>query len=300
MSDNLDSLAILLATSLKHVDGTYVASKLQFYGETHVDPLRSGIASNMGRRSGLEGGDSMIDDRVKIVATSQRNQIIRHFDLSKDEMCALVHGQALECGVGPWRWLGTRDRTTYFTAKDVLMWRKVSEWLEKSDRKYPEDESISDLLGTFEEDSPNVIVPHDTLVDHISDMPKELWTYSGFRWGAIALGLPIIYGGIHLTAWDNHFASKTEQLLWKIACFATIGMMPITLLQRNIWVYIDTKTERTQEIVWDRLFWYLASPRIVLYILLRLYIVVEAFVSLRHVPIGVYAAVSWVQAIPHV
>ena len=37
-----------------------------------------------------------------------------------------------------------------------------------------------------------------------------------------------------------------------------------------------------------------------LYILSRLYIVVEAFISLRHVPIGVYAAVPWVQAIPHV
>lgn len=32
----------------------------------------------------------------------------------------------------------------------------------------------------------------------------------------------------------------------------------------------------------------------------RLYLVTESFLSLRHVPIGAYAAVPWVQNIPHV
>ena len=36
------------------------------------------------------------------------------------------------------------------------------------------------------------------------------------------------------------------------------------------------------------------------YTLMRVYIVVESFISLRHVPIGVYAALLWALGIPHV
>jgi hypothetical protein len=36
------------------------------------------------------------------------------------------------------------------------------------------------------------------------------------------------------------------------------------------------------------------------YGLSRVYIVVEAFISLRHVLIGVYSAVPWTQSIPHI
>lgn len=37
-----------------------------------------------------------------------------------------------------------------------------------------------------------------------------------------------------------------------------------------------------------------------LYTASRLYLVTESFLSLRHVPIGAYAAVPWVQTIPHI
>ena len=308
MSDNLDSLAMLMAMSMKDGDGTYEVSKLNYYGKKYIDRFRSGIASNRGRRSALECGDSMIDDRVRVIGNSQQNQAIRPFHLSRGQVCALVHGQALECGVGPGKWLGTRNRVIYLTAKDVLRWRKLSEWLEKSDRKYPAkkgtpprggDESIFDLLDSFEGDLPDALVPHDTFVDHVSDFPKRLFV-SPLWWFAVALALPVMYGGIHLTAWDFHFASKTEQLLWKIACFIIIGTMPITKLARIIWEYLHTEIEWFPETVGQRLWWTLLLPRIGLYGLSRLYIVVEAFISLRHVPIGVYAAVPWVQAIPHV
>ena len=310
MSDNLDSLAVLIATSMKDGDETYEASKLNYYGKKYIDRIRLGIASNRGRRSALECGHSMIDDRVKVIGISQQNQAIRPFPLSKGQVCALVHGQALECGVGPGIWLGTRNHITYLTAKDVLRWRKLSEWLEKSDRKYPArkgtpsrggDESIFDLLDSFK-DLPDALVPHDTFVDHVSDfrgLPEEPFV-SRFWWSAIALALPVIYGGLHLTAWDFHFASKTEQLLWKIACFVIMGMMPINMLTSNIWEYLHTETEWFPANVGQRLWWILLLPRTGLYLLSRLYIVVEAFISLRRVPIGVYAAVPWVQAIPHV
>lgn len=35
------------------------------------------------------------------------------------------------------------------------------------------------------------------------------------------------------------------------------------------------------------------------YVFARLYIVLESFLSVRHLPIGVYAAVPWANYIPH-
>ena len=37
-----------------------------------------------------------------------------------------------------------------------------------------------------------------------------------------------------------------------------------------------------------------------IYIFSRVYLVVESFISLRHLPIGVFAAVPWVQVILHI
>lgn len=58
--------------------------------------------------------------------------------------------------------------------------------------------------------------------------------------------------------------------------------------------------------VWDKLvtlelITFLIGPcaGTLLYIFSRLYIVVESFVSLRRVPIGVYETVTWAQYIPH-
>ena len=41
-------------------------------------------------------------------------------------------------------------------------------------------------------------------------------------------------------------------------------------------------------------------PCVILYALSRIYLVIESFVSLRHVSIGAYAAVPWIEAVPHI
>ena len=135
--------------------------------------------------------------------------------------------------------------------------------------------------------------------------------------------LTAAYGGVHLSAWNFGFPSRLESIIWRAACFIIMGS-PFALLAVRGWVriYIDFKS------YFDRLknpklleflrIWRIdgvlglqvSFPRIACYgsaglLLLcyaasRLYLVVESFISLRHVPIGVYAAVPWVQNIPHV
>ena len=201
------------------------------------------------------------------------------------------------------------DGITDLSAKEKLRWSKVCEWLDNYFRRNPAcqpgDGNLAVLLRKLEKDL------WSTLLDNISDFPWDLdWDLH------IAVGqfipilavLSLVYGGVHLATWNFAFASKTQHLLWKIACIDIMATVPVGILCKRV---LDTLVHpnrprpyyRGSEIVvppWavdtDLVFVLLSLP----YIVSRIYIVVESFISLRHVPIGVYAAVPWVQAIPHV
>ena len=131
--------------------------------------------------------------------------------------------------------------------------------------------------------------------------------------------LTAAYGGIHLSAWNFEFASRVESFIWKVACFIII-LSSLALLAVRSWLasledvenyfkpLIDTRLHQFLR-AWKinkvfELLTYLAILVSGLYVFCygtaRLYLVVESFISLRHVPIGVYAAIPWVQNIPHV
>lgn len=128
----------------------------------------------------------------------------------------------------------------------------------------------------------------------------------------VAMILPAIYGGIHLSAASFDFPSRTESQLWLysglyialglpiwevmawfMAVYESTGMLDMLLrpccdangLHRMIWRF-------TRSIL-GRLF-------LLGYALARTYIIVESFASLRHVPIGVYWTPDWLEMIPHI
>ena len=221
------------------------------------------------------------------------------------------------------------DENTNLSAKDRLRWSKVSEWLDKYQRQNPakditwsrpEGDRLWDMLDGLDADMP--CRDTDMLLAHVSDFPRT-WALHismyGDAWDSatifilenklfltILVVLSLVYGGIHVLAWNFGFASEPEHLLWKFACIDTMATVPIALLcmlgvdfvleldifTRNLYGDLDTR----YEVVVRALFCALA----VFYVPSRIYVVVEAFISLRHVPIGAYAAVPWVQAVPHI
>ena len=102
--------------------------------------------------------------------------------------------------------------------------------------------------------------------------------------------LDLMSGGWHLTAWKFNFPTKAESILWKVSCFVGILSPSLTALL--------LKTSKHANLLILRLI--LVSIILGVLISARLFLIVESFISLRHVPIGVYAAVPWVQNIPHV
>ena len=78
-----------------------------------------------------------------------------------------------------------------------------------------------------------------------------------------------------------------EGLLWKISSIGIMGTIPF----ESLLIVLLT----LDEVPADYTLW----PMSGFYALCRIYIVLEAFLSLRHVPLGVYAAIPWAQSIPH-
>jgi hypothetical protein len=123
---------------------------------------------------------------------------------------------------------------------------------------------------------------------------------------ALIAALTSVYGGIHMTAWNYNFPSTVERWLWRSsAC---------TLLIPVAWAWVSCRVVLRMMRRYDRSYGSsgigsrLGWSSAILYVTLvfvvvafaRLFILFESFISLRSVPIGVYAAVPWANFIPHI
>jgi hypothetical protein len=147
---------------------------------------------------------------------------------------------------------------------------------------------------------------------------------------ALAL-LPAAYGSIHLVALDIVFPTAIEKLLWKSSCFiligaaATYGILGLAVYaNQHISKARQVRKERKAKACSSSGAWrYIGHQRgpldflfptdgfqpvgifsvlfAIPYFAARIYLVIESFVSLRHVPIGVYQTPSgnFMSYIPH-
>ncbi|KAJ4184030.1 hypothetical protein NW767_013373 [Fusarium falciforme] len=127
---------------------------------------------------------------------------------------------------------------------------------------------------------------------------------------ALAAALSGMYGGVHLTAWNWTFPTYTEDLLWRVSCLCVAVALPAFFCASWVLVGISVILHTLVEPCFglrkkwasrafkDPLRVYSACVAII-YVCCRVFIVVEAFVALRQVPVGVYISPSWVQMVPH-
>ena len=125
-----------------------------------------------------------------------------------------------------------------------------------------------------------------------------------------------LYGGIHLALWNYDFPTRVESRLWKISA-VTLGSVPALFVPLVLLIdafgrapFLPSPTDRLRNIFprfcsgvtkmlvsgVPQILW----PAALIYIFARIFIVVESFISLRHVPIGVYeGGLGWSKYIPH-
>ena len=252
----------------------------------------------------------------------------------KATICTLLPGQYLPCGLGPWKHLYTLFN---LTSVDIRRWElcasAIREIMKTTSTIYEYN-----LAGTVEINSiPQFLREQkldETLAVHIPNFRTDdieqylaVWDPSLLRETGYLLlyllrffvPLTAAYGGIHLSAWNFGFPSRVESVIWRTACFIIMGSS-FALLTIPSWEALDDyfdrfdprsihrKKRRALKLLGFNFMKALINTAafgfggllLLCYAASRIYLVVESFISLRHVPIGVYAAVPWVQNIPHV
>ncbi|KAK5988416.1 hypothetical protein PT974_12570 [Cladobotryum mycophilum] len=138
--------------------------------------------------------------------------------------------------------------------------------------------------------------PGDDLVRHMQ----------GHLMGLILWSASTVYGAVHLAGWNEHFPTEVESWFWRMSAAYII-------FSGLLWSFLNLLGHASSSVWW---FWYgiLAGTArrhsyIVIYVLCfiggtlyvvaRMYLVVEAFVSLRALPASAYDSPSWVLTVPH-
>ncbi|KAK4161497.1 hypothetical protein QBC43DRAFT_323439 [Cladorrhinum sp. PSN259] len=145
-----------------------------------------------------------------------------------------------------------------------------------------------------------------------------------FSSSLVFIACAVVYGAIHAAAWNQHFHFNIERLLWKVSCIyipsAGIAVLPLIY----VWYLMSRashKTKLEKETGVDKLLLKLLSylydnlkgkpdllfqllriliwPLMLAYLLGRIYLVVEAFISLRSVPQSAYQTPDWTEYLPH-
>lgn len=129
---------------------------------------------------------------------------------------------------------------------------------------------------------------------------------SGFIMGVVLWSASMAYGGLHSAAWHHYFPSKTEAWLWRASsvCIAGSGL---TWSVINLLAQISTSFKAYwKDVIVLRAHWIslvglgsLATVCGIAYLMARVFLVVEAFISLRSLPASAYETPDWTRLFPH-
>ena len=203
--------------------------------------------------------------------------------------CTLRPGEFLESGLGP-----TGKKKVFLSAKDIRRW-------ELSYRLISKEKPLREYFRNFQERSlarykldhfENGLSKRSRTIYH---SPWDDLFFMSNRQILFVKLLPVIYGSIHLTAWGFDFPTLAESILWKTSCLIIITLSFPVLPSFCIPAFVAYLDDFFPSLVISFMLLSLSLSTAA-----RIFLVLESFISLRHVPIGVYAAVPWVQNIPHI
>ena len=135
-------------------------------------------------------------------------------------------------------------------------------------------------------------LPEESILDLLHGKVKITVPEPGSRYIVLIVGFFIFaYGGIHASAWNSTFPTMTEEMIWRVAtCVMTAIAMVFLICGMVLFLGAEDKL------------WVVAvqNTGIAIYVLVRSMLVVESISSLRELPLGAFATVSWVNEIPHI
>ncbi|KAF2193614.1 hypothetical protein K469DRAFT_549960 [Zopfia rhizophila CBS 207.26] len=152
-----------------------------------------------------------------------------------------------------------------------------------------------------------------------SRLPWLTWTENS----CLCFGT-MVYASIHMTGWNFHFPTRVEQILWRVSSLILLGATVAFWILESLamgWRYgggqeLFTRlfTQRSKSspqeyshetpfeprelpLAWE--FWSI-FPIAFIYAAARVYILVEALLGLRSLPLSAYLTVDWASLFPHI
>ena len=143
--------------------------------------------------------------------------------------------------------------------------------------------------------------------------------------------ISLLFGLIHCLGWSLVFPSVAERLVWRVSAviIAALPVLILFLYSLGVFFFIvhfewladdsdledwrSPKRRRRQQlrdlfsdwivmptIIFRRAIWWIFVILIPIYLLARMALLVEAFLSLRSLPSGAYSVVNWTEYLPHI
>ena len=104
----------------------------------------------------------------------------------------------------------------------------------------------------------------------------------------------VVFGGIHCAGWFFDFPSSDEVMLWRVSSVVlTVSAILLPLLGFLLLSILS-------ELRFKHLGIPVLTIILLVYVVSRLILLVEAFISLRHLTPGMLALVKWTSFIPHI
>jgi hypothetical protein len=126
--------------------------------------------------------------------------------------------------------------------------------------------------------------------------------------------LSCLYAGSHASAWSSHFPSYIERWIWRGACIGIAAGVPFVCAILYLMILVCDKLDHMEihsngwkKIVFNYLshsvfviFLFFFGLTVIVYVCSRLFIPLEAFISIRSLPVGAFETVEWAEYWPHV
>ena len=145
----------------------------------------------------------------------------------------------------------------------------------------------------------------DFVIDRSSNWPSRV-CYDEFMSGEISssLGLilvGLIYGGLHIMAWQAPFHSSIQKTLWRVSSsfLAGSGFFMVGLLWLFNYCEEDFYLKSASKVLLS-IFGILFFPTSSHYVFSRVYLLVDSFLQLALLPDAVYQIPNWSQYFPHI
>jgi hypothetical protein len=114
--------------------------------------------------------------------------------------------------------------------------------------------------------------------------------------------IAMVFGGIHCIGWSFSFPTRIEQILWRVSSvvITCVPLVCLVLLGVLVCFGVDYSGRSRVNRGWTVMYYVGVPTPLVGYVVARVVLLVQAFLTLRELPDGACQVVRWTTFIPHI